>query len=567
MAEYLSPGVYVEEYENLPRTMEGVATSVAGFVGLAERGTVAGAPVLIQTYPEFTRKFGDYLSEAAFGEYRYLASAVEQFFRNGGSRCYIARVLPSDAKSASYDNGLLSVTAANEGSWGNRVELCFKESLKKRMQLLEKIGDQVYLAKTTAGFEEGSLVKAGEEYNRIRQISDRKVTFEREFQKDVTDKNLVPENCIFQAELTILARYDDEVEEFAELSLYPASANYVDLRLKNSQLVKFQYKGRNGGKDIPLPGNPVTALLGVGKCSIRLEGGADGTKENITASTFTGTDEGLGKRTGIQAFHDNNTVSIIAVPGITIPEVINSLVAHCENTQSRFAVLDMPRDISDTGKLTEYRGIIDSTYAAMYHPWIQNLDRANKKPGYFPPSGAVMGVYSRTDMCRGVHKAPANETIACTGLNINFNKGEQDILNPKGINLIRVLPGQGIRVWGARTASANTTFKYVNIRRLFIYVEESIKANTGWVAFEPNDANLWNRVRFSIDSFLNTLFRNGMFAGASPSECYFIEIGPTTMSPDDIKNGRLIMNIGIAPSRPAEFVIFHITQHTAESSS
>ena len=257
MAEYLSPGVYVEEYDNPPRTMEGVATSVAGFVGLAERGTAAGAPVLILTYPEFTRKFGGYLNEAAFGEYRYLAGAVEQFFQNGGSRCYVARVLPSDARSASFDNGQLSVTAGNEGSWGNRVELHFVEDTKKG--------------------------------------------------------------------LTIRVMYDDEVEEFEELNLHPESANYIGRRLQDSRLVKLQYKGPNEGEDIPLPGNPVAALLGEGNRSIRLEGGADGTKENITASTFIGVDEGPEKRTGIQAFLENNTVSIIAAPGVTIPEVINSL--------------------------------------------------------------------------------------------------------------------------------------------------------------------------------------------------------------------------------------------------
>lgn len=176
-----------------------------------------------------------------------------------------------------------------------------------------------------------------------------------------------------------------------------------------------------------------------------------------------------------------------------------------------------------------------------------------------------MGVYSRTDIQRGVHKAPANETVSCTGLNINFTKGEQDILNPEGVNLIRALPGQGIRIWGARTASSNGAFKYVNIRRLFIYVEESLRANTGWVVFEPNDGALWNRVSISINGFLNTMFRNGMFAGATPEESYFVEIGPTTMTQDDIQNGRLICNIGIAPSRPAEFVIFRLTQHTSES--
>lgn len=255
----------------------------------------------------------------------------------------------------------------------------------------------------------------------------------------------------------------------------------------------------------------------------------------------------------------------MAVPGVTIPDVVVALVAHCENTGSRFAVIDMPQELTETKDLLAYREMIDSTYAAMYHPWIQIFDGAGKKPAYVPPSGAVMGVYSRTDVTRGVHKAPANEKVACTGLSVNYKKGEQDILNPAGINLIRALPGQGIRIWGARTASSNASFKYVNIRRLFIFIEESIKANTNWVVFEPNDASLWNRVILSVTSFLETVRRSGMFAGGSAAESYFVDIGPTTMSQDDIRNGRLICNIGIAPSRPAEFVIFRITQHTSES--
>lgn len=574
MAEYLSPGVYVEEYDNSPRGMEGVGTSTAGFVGLAERGDTVGAPVLITNNSEFTRKFGSYLSEFAFGEYRYLAGAVEQFFQNGGTRCYVARVLPSDAKAASYENEVLTVRAANEGSWGNRIELHFAESIKKKMQLLEKKGDRIYLAKSAAGFEEGSLVKAGEEYNRITQIFGNEISFEKEFLEDVTDQSLVPEKLVYLSELGIQVRYYDETEEFVELSLHATSGNYIELRMKDSGLVRLQYHPQAGnqgeGEETSLSAaiqNPVAALLGEGNDSIILEGGADGTKENITAATFIGEDRGPGRRTGIQAFVENHIVSIMAVPGITMPDVIVSLIAHCENTQSRFAVLDMPRDISDTKKLIQYRELVDSTYAAMYHPWIQGFDRSNKKPGYFPPSGAVMGVYSRTDIQRGVHKAPANETVSCTGLNINFTKGEQDILNPEGINLIRALPGQGIRIWGARTASSNASFKYVNIRRLFIYVEESIKSNTGWVVFEPNDAGLWNRVRLSVEGFLNTMFRDGMFAGATPEESYFVDIGPTTMTQDDIRNGRLICNIGIAPSKPAEFVIFRITQHTSESGS
>lgn len=250
-----------------------------------------------------------------------------------------------------------------------------------------------------------------------------------------------------------------------------------------------------------------------------------------------------------------------------MPDVMVSLVAHCENTGSRFAVLDMPEDAAKVEDLLQYRSMIDSTYAAMYHPWIQVFDRAAKKSGYIPPSGAVLGVYARTDINRGIHKAPANETVACTGLKINYTKGEQDILNPEGVNLIRSFPGQGIRIWGARTASSNSSFRYVNVRRLFIFVEESIKANTNWVVFEPNDATLWSRVSMTISSFLDNLFRNGMLAGNSPEESYFVEIGPTTMTPDDIRSGRLICNVGIAPSRPAEFVIFRVTQHTSEAGS
>ena len=298
-----------------------------------------------------------------------------------------------------------------------------------------------------------------------------------------------------------------------------------------------------------------------------LDGGQDGSMSKVNANTFIGEDNGPGKRTGLASFVENSTVSMLAIPGVTIPEVVVALVSHCESLKSRFAVLDMPKEMYKTKDLLQYREMIDSSYAAMYHPWIQVYDRTSGQPDFIPPSGAVMGVYSRTDNNRGVHKAPANEAVFCTGLSVNYNKDEQDILNPAGINLIRAIPGQGIRVWGARTASSNSNFKYVNVRRLFIFVEESIKASTNWVVFEPNDVALWQNVQMTISSFLDTMWRNGMLAGGSASEAYFVEIGPSTMSRDDIMNGRLICNVGIAPSRPAEFVIFRVTQHTAESGS
>lgn len=561
MAEYLSPGVYVEEFDNFPRAIEGVGTSAAGFVGLAEKGPVAGAPTLITSFSDFQKIFGGLLSEFEYGKYRYLTYSVEQFFTNGGTRCFVSRVIPEDAKKACVKAGVLNIEAANEGKWGNRIQVSFTTVTKKKMQLINKIDDTTYEAKNVSVFREGDIVKVADEYNKIKVIYDNKVTFENSFQNEVVDSELIPATVLYLLETDVLVRYNDEAEMYTGLSFNMASSNYIVTKLSGSELIKVT------AEEFTEVRNPIESVLGKDKTEgiVVLNGGTDGSVDTVTASTFIGEDKGPGNRTGIQSFVENNHISMIAVPGVAMPEVMISLVAHCENMKSRVAVLDMPEDYSKTKDLIEYRGMIDSTYAAMYHPWIQVTDRATKKPSYIPPSGAVMGIYARTDIARGVHKAPANEVVHCIGLKTNYTKGEQDILNPEGINLIRAIPGQGIRIWGARTASSNATFRYINIRRLFIYVEESIKANTNWVVFEPNDTTLWSRVRITITTFLENIWRSGMLAGTSPSEAFFVEIGTTTMTKDDILNGRLICNIGIAPVRPAEFVIFRVSQYTAEA--
>ncbi len=560
MAEYFTPGVYVEEYDNSPRSIEGVGTSTAGFIGFAEKGPTIGAPSLVTSFKSFTKQFGGFLSEFTHGEYRYLANSVEQFFINGGTRCFVSRVIPEDAAAAKKEMGLLTVEAANEGKWGNRIQVSLSTVERRKMQLIAQSGTG-YVAKSVEGFREGDLVEVDGEYNRIATIYDNTVTFEAEFKGEVVDKGIIPKTVLYLVTVDVSVRYNDDVENYGELSFNTAAPNYIGSQLGKSELVKVSVG------QLEELGNPVEAVFGEGNQSgmLTLEGGFDGTMDKVTPITFIGVDDGPGKRTGIQSFLENSTVSMMAIPGITDPEVIVSLTAHCENLKSRVAVFDMPKDMYKTKDLIEYRGIIDSTYAAMYHPWIQVFDRSSNKSDFVPPSGAVMGIYSRTDINRGVHKAPANEIVFCTGLKVNYTKAEQDILNPEGVNLIRAIPGQGIRVWGARTASSNSAFKYVNVRRLFIYVEESIKANTNWVVFEPNDATLWQRVSLTISSFLDSMWRTGMLAGSSPSEGYFVEIGASTMSRDDIMNGRLICNIGIAPSRPAEFVIFRVTQHTAEA--
>jgi hypothetical protein len=508
----------------------------------------------------FRQQFGGFLSEFAYGEYRFLANSVEQFFDNGGTRCYVMRVAPADAKAAAAKKGILSVTAKNPGAWGNKVQVILATSKKYKMQLVEKTATG-YKAKSTDGFREGDVVEFEGKFYTIKTIYDKEITFDAELTKNAVDTDIIPKNLLYLVNFDVSVRYGDDVENYAELSLNPSSPKYAASRLAGSEIISVEITPPKAAS------NPVTEILGKGVTDgvFFLEGGSDGSVAKVNAGTFIGEDNGPGKRTGLQAFVENNTISMLAIPGVTMPDVIVALVAHCENLKNRFAVIDMPKDAYKTQDLIEYRGLIDSTYAAMYHPWIQVLDRATGKPDFVPPSGAVLGVYSRTDINRGVHKAPANETVFCSGLKVNYTKDEQDLLNPEGINLIRALPGQGIRVWGARTASSNAAFKYVNVRRLFIYVEESIRANTNWVVFEPNDAALWQRVSVSITSFLDGMWRNGMLAGSSASESYFVEIGPSTMTKDDIANGRLICNIGIAPSKPAEFVIFRVTQHTAEA--
>lgn len=578
MPEYLSPGVYVEEFDSGAQPLEGVSTSTAGFIGLAQRGPVEGIPQLVTSFADFQRTFGSYLSENAFGEYRYLAYAVEHFFINGGSRCYVMRVAPADAKAAANSTEALTVTAKDPGSWGNQVKVVITPASKAKTQILEVLGEATeskrYRVKSSAGFNPGDVVAfnsgEGKQYTKVVSAQDNIIELEDHLDGDeaVVDSNLLPTKLITTCEFNILAVYKDETEEFEKLSFNPAAANYVEKHITRSNIITV--KDTSGSVQQETTLSPFELISGLEESDevsfvLNLAGGSDGSVANISAADYIGEDRGPGKRTGIQSFIDNDEVSLMAIPGITDPNVQLNLVAHCENLASRFAILDIPREKTKVADVLTHRNIFDTSYAAMYHPWLQVFDPLDKRNIYVPPSGSMAGIISRTDQTRGVHKAPANEVVrACTGLDVQYNKGEQDILNPKGVNLIRSFTGQGIRVWGARTCSSNTLWKYVNVRRLFIFLEESIKAGTNWVVFEPNDEQLWARVSRTIDAFLTRVWRDGALMGGSPSEAFYINIGRSTMTQDDIDNGRLICVIGVAPVKPAEFVIFRITQKTAD---
>lgn len=574
MAEYLSPGVYVEEFDSGAKPMEGVGTSTAGFIGIAERGPIEGLPQLITNFAEFKRTYGGYLSENEFGEYRFLAYAVEHFFINGGARCYVSRVAPSDAKCAvakvPNDNAVINITAKNPGVWGNNIRVVMTPSSKAKTQILEVVENATgkkYVAKNAAGFNVGDVVKFTDGtdtvYNRVVKNQDNILEFEEEFAVDVTDKNIVPTKLLTTCEFTLEVKFDDIVETYENVSFNIQAANYVEKKLSKSDLIKVEFVGETNEIVSPfeMMSKKEDAIV-----TASFVGGSNGSASSISAADFIGYDNGAGKRSGIQSFLDNDVVSIMAVPGVVDPNVQLTLVAHCENLGSRFAVLDMPKEAKKVDDIIAHRNIFDTNYAALYHPWLQVFDPLDKKNLSIPPSGSIIGIYARSDNTRGVHKAPANEVVkACVGLECQFNTGEQDILNPKGVNLIRAFPGMGIRVWGARTATSDPSWKYINVRRLFIFIEETIKANTNWAVFEPNDEVLWVRVKRTIDVFLTGMWRNGSLAGSAPSEAFFVNIGRSTMSQDDIDNGRLVCVIGVAPVKPAEFVIFRISQKTSDS--
>jgi hypothetical protein len=291
-----------------------------------------------------------------------------------------------------------------------------------------------------------------------------------------------------------------------------------------------------------------------------------------TSSEFRGD---VAERTGVEGLEVLEDVTILCVPDLMatppgetldldmVKGVQTAIIGHCERLGDRVAVLDSPPNATPQ-EIKDWRMNVagyDSSYAALYYPWIQVDDPILNRPIYVPPCGHVAGVWARSDNTRGVHKAPANEVVlGATGLAYNTTKGEQDTLNPNGINCIRAFPGRGIRVWGARTLSSNPSWRYINVRRLFNYVEKSIERGTQWVVFEPNDIWLWARVTRDVGAFLTTVWADGALFGANPSQAFYVKCDAELNPPESRDLGRLIVEIGMSPVKPAEFVIFRISQ-------
>jgi phage tail sheath protein FI len=304
---------------------------------------------------------------------------------------------------------------------------------------------------------------------------------------------------------------------------------------------------------------------------IFLTNGTDGPA--LTLGDFLGDPNAMpNQRRALLALEDVDEIAILCCPDEhAFGPITDALVEQCERLKDRFAILQAGQAAVAIANL---RPPTTSKYGGFYYPWLRVPDRSTGMPVEVPPGGHVAGIYARSDIERGVHKAPANEVIRglfvdpvdpASGLLVQINKGQQDILNPRGVNVLRNFPGRGNLVWGARTTTLDPDWKYVNVRRLFIFVEESIEEATQWVVFEPNDEPLWARVRRSVGDFLTRLWMDGMLQGRTKEEAYFVKCDRTTMTQADIDNGKLIMLIGIAPVKPAEFVIFRIGQWTGGS--
>jgi uncharacterized protein len=325
----------------------------------------------------------------------------------------------------------------------------------------------------------------------------------------------------------------------------------------------------------------LTALLALSsknpadfQVTIQIENGNDGIRPR--ASAYEGDVNALNDaKTGLKQFEDLEDISIVAAPGSTYkyrdatygPDartIVRQLIRHAERMRYRIAVIDS----GDNQSISEVRGMraeLDSTYGALYYPWVRVLDPLTQRENYMPPSGFVSGIYARNDVNRAVYKAPANEVVnLALGFERFLNKSQQEVLNPEGVNCFRFFEGRGMRLWGARTISSDPEWKYVNLRRYFAYLERSIDKGTQWAVFEPNGEQLWANVRRTIEDFLLNEWQNGALLGDKPDKAYFVKCDRSTMSQNDLDNGRLICLVGVAPLRPAEFVIIRIGQWTAD---
>ncbi len=510
MPTYLTPGVYVEEVDTGSKPLSAVGTAVAAFVGFtAKRPTddpddPAGLkPRLVTNWSQFERLYGGFAPGAM------LPHCVYGYFNNGGGLCYIVRV---PHEKATGERPPLALPSAEKAD-------------KPALELTAAVDDdvEVIIQPGTAGTDEGDAP-----------------TFD-----------------------LIVLHNGREEERFDGLTLSKGPQFAEAVVTEQSTLIGLKVKAAEK-----------TLLPRMGSYPIAPSATAP---VEVRPSDFEGAEAA---RTGIRGLVIADEVTMVAVPDLITAarksdgsvdldmwkSVQTSLITHCEGEANRMAVLDAPPGM-DPQKIKEWRSdtaMYDSKFAAMYYPWIKVANPAatnGDRVISVPPSGHMAGIWARNDATRGVWKAPANEVIlGALDVERKITHGEQSLLNPIGINCIRPFGVRGIRVWGARTLASDQSWRYVNVRRLFNMVETSILQGTQWVVFEPNDHALWQRVKRTITGFLLGMWRDGALFGTTPEEAFYVKCDGETNPPESIDEGKLVVEVGLAPVKPAEFVIFRVSQ-------
>jgi phage tail sheath protein FI len=593
MPEYLAPGVFVEETSFRAKSIQGVGTSTTAFVGPTRKGPLGMVSDVLTSFGEFERVYGGL---AAIGiETNYMAHSVKAFFDNGGGRLYVARTFTPQAittpSTATQDTNSASVgvgadssevgffRARSPGSGLNGIIVAFQKETPASATALNAapVGS---MARTGTGGGTVFFVKTADgNWNIETPIGD---------DSDILDLASVPSTAvILTLNLSILpgaSSPDGDAEGgplfYERLGFGAGHPRRLADALSENPTSRGQQLSQPYWFD---QGGPTTAF------TLRAAMFPDDDNDNEQVFTLTGgldgvasvaTDDGaeiVSYDDALAMLEEISDVAIVAAPGSSdnsnaAAGVRLSLLSHAERMRYRVAVLDTPPALS-VGDARNVRAGIDSKYGALYYPWVvvnnpaaRPTDDTIPKEINLPPSGFMCGIYARNDTQRGVWKAPANEVVrGALRFEREISRGEQEVLNPEGVNCLRSFFGRGNRVWGARTVSSDPEWTYLNVRRYFNYVENSIDRSTQWAVFEPNGHALWSNITDTISSFLFAEWRSGALLGATADEAYFVRCDRTTMTQADLDNGRLICEIGIAALKPAEFVIFRIGQKTADA--
>lgn len=597
MPEYLAPGVYVEETSFRSKSIEGVSTSTTAFIGPTLKGPVMprnaserwnATPELLTSFADFERIYGGYES-LTFGSttsVNYLAHAVQAYFNNGGARLYVGRLYKGALTHAASAvvaqviagaTGEIRLRARFPGSYFNAVTVSVQPLFTptSAAALPNLPADTVLrvVDAAQAAFTAAQFIKDGATWKKRATAAD---PLTDSVAADFTGNKLFQ---IVSAVVTVSHKNGDTLWTDT-VSFVRTAPDFI-----GSELADVQSKRST---DLTLPvalSFGTAAALTTADALDKLARGLLGNfvaadapaPTRVPLGTVAGTDgdapDGTEATVALNYLLGMEDISIVGAPGLShIASVQGALIAHADKRRSyRIAVLDAaPSQL--VSEVRTARGLIDSTHAALYYPWVVVTNPLasprNTEPAEItvPPSGFVAGIYARTDVERGVWKSPANEVVrGALRFEREVSFPEQEVLNPIGVNCLRTLPGRGLRVWGARTASSDPEWKYVSVRRYFNYLEASIDRSTQWAVFEPNGERLWDNVRNSVADFLFNEWKQGALLGLKPDEAFFVRCDRTTMNQNDLDNGRLVCLIGVAVVKPAEFVVFRIGQKTAEA--